>query len=204
MHKDKGGGSLTAIPILETQAGDITGYIPTNVISICDGQIYFDTSLYLQGQKPEVNVGLSVSRVGSAAQTKAMKKIASTLKLELAQFTELEQFVEFIEEVDEDTKKSLKRGERIREILKQEKLKPLPIEKEIVSIYASTKGFLDNVRIEDVKKIENELYEVIEFKKPDIFKSIREKKELDDTTQAALDKILEDVTKKYEVEGSKK
>ncbi len=204
MHKDKGGGSLTAIPILETQAGDITGYIPTNVISICDGQIYFDTSLYLKGQKPEVNVGLSVSRVGSAAQIKAMKKTASTLKLELAQFTELEQFVEFIEEVDEDTKKSLKRGERIREILKQEKLKPLPIEKEIVSIYASTKGFLDNVRIEDVKKIENELYEVIEFKKPDIFKSIREKKELDDTTQAALDKILEDVTKKYEVEGSKK
>ena len=174
------------------------------MISICDGQIYFDTSLYLKGQKPEVNVGLSVSRVGSAAQIKAMKKTASTLKLELAQFTELEQFVEFIEEVDEDTKKSLKRGERIREILKQEKLKPLPIEKEIVSIYASTKGFLDNVRIEDVKKIENELYEVIEFKKPDIFKSIREKKELDDTTQAALDKILEDVTKKYEVEGSKK
>lgn len=203
MNKEKGGGSLTAIPVLETQAGDITGYIPTNVISICDGQIYFDTSLYLQGQKPEVNVGLSVSRVGSSAQTKAMKKIASTLKLELAQFAELERFVEFIEEVDEETKQSLKRGERIREILKQEKLKPLPIEKEIVSIYAGVKGFLDNIKTEDIRKVENELYEEIEVKSPDIFKVIREKKELDDTIQGKLDQILKEITKKYEIEGSK-
>ncbi len=203
MSKEKGGGSLTAIPVLETQAGDITGYIPTNVISICDGQIYFDTSLYLQGQKPEVNVGLSVSRVGSSAQTKAMKKIASTLKLELAQFAELERFVEFIEEVDEETKQSLKRGERIREILKQEKLKPLPIEKEIVSIYAGVKGFLDNIKTEDIRKVENELYEEIEVKSPDIFKVIREKKELDDAIQGKLDQILKEITKKYEIEGSK-
>jgi len=202
LNKNKGGGSLTAIPILETQAGDITGYIPTNVISICDGQIYFDTSLYLQGQKPEVNIGLSVSRVGSAAQTKAMKQVASTLKLELAQFAELERFVEFLEEVDEETKKSLERGERIREVLKQEKLNPLPIEKEIVSIYAGVKGFLDKIQVKDIKKFESELYETIEIKKPVIFESIREKRDLDSSIQDELNKILQDLTKKYEIEGS--
>lgn len=204
LNKEKGGGSLTAIPILETQAGDITGYIPTNVISICDGQIYFDTSLYLQDQKPEVNIGLSVSRVGSAAQIKAMKQVASTLKLELAQFAELESFVEFLEEVDEETKKSLERGKRIREILKQEKLNPLSIEKEVIAIYAGVKGFLDSIQIEDIKKFENELYEMIEIKKPEIFDSIKEKREIDSFTQNELEKILKDLVKKYEVERSQK
>ena len=204
LNQKRGGGSLTAIPILETQAGDIAGYIPTNVISICDGQIYFDTSLYLQGQKPEVNVGLSVSRVGSAAQTKAMKQIASTLKLELAQFAELERFTEFLEEVDVDTKKSLERGARIRKILNQEKLSPLPIEKEVVAIYAAVKGFLDKIQIKQIKDFEKELYDEVELKKPAIFKSIKEKRDLDSSVQNELNKILENLVKKYETEGSKK
>ncbi len=197
LNKEQGGGSLTAIPIIETQAGDITGYIPTNVISICDGQIYFDSSLYLKGQRPEVNIGLSVSRVGSSAQTKAMKKIAATLKLELAQFLELERFLEFIEEVDPETKKRLERGKRIRELLKQEKLNPLPLEKEIAIIYAGVEGFLDKIKIEDVKRFESDLYQTIEVQKPGIFKSIRESKDLDLSTKIELDKIIKEVAKRY-------
>jgi len=129
LNKEKGGGSLTAIPLIETQEGDISAFIPTNVISICDGQIFFNYSLYLKGQKPEIDIGLSVSRVGSSAQTKAMKKVAGKLKLELAQFAELERFLEFIEEVDPETRKKLERGRRIKEILKQERLKPLSLRK---------------------------------------------------------------------------
>jgi F-type H+-transporting ATPase subunit alpha len=197
MSQKEGGGSLTAIPIIETQAGDITGYIPTNVISICDGQIYFDSSLYLKGQKPEINVGLSVSRVGSAAQTKAMKKIAATLKLELAQFLELERFLEFIEEVDPETKKRLEKGRRIKEILKQEKLNPLSLEKEIVSIYAATEGFLDKINIEDIKKFEEDLYQIIEVKKPEIFKSIKKDWDLAPSTRVELDKIIQELVKNY-------
>ncbi|MDI6591978.1 MAG: F0F1 ATP synthase subunit alpha [Patescibacteria group bacterium] len=204
LNKEKGGGSLTAIPIIETQAGDITGYIPTNVISICDGQIYFDSSLYLKGQKPEVNIGLSVSRVGSAAQTKAMKGISATLKLELAQFLELERFLEFIEEVDPETRKRLERGKRIREILKQEKLSPLSLEKEVVSIYAAVEGFLDKLKIEDIKNFEMDLDETIANKKPEIFSSIREKRDLDLSTKLELDKLIQEVAKKYETAGDKK
>jgi len=197
LNKENGGGSLTAIPILEIQAGDITAYIPTNVISICDGQIYFDTSLYLKGQRPEVNIGLSVSRVGSAAQTKAMKKVAGTLKLELAQFLELEHFLEFIEEVDPETRKKLERGKRIKEILKQEKLSPLPFEKEAVIIYAGIEGFLDEIKIEDIQGFERNLSETIEIQKPEIFKAIRDSRDLDLTTKLELDKVLKDLVKKY-------
>jgi len=197
LNKENGGGSLTAIPILEIQAGDITAYIPTNVISICDGQIYFDTSLYLKGQRPEVNIGLSVSRVGSAAQTKAMKKVAGTLKLELAQFLELEHFLEFIEEVDPETRKKLERGKRIKEILKQEKLSPLPFEKEAVIIYAGIEGFLDEIKIEDIQGFERNLSETIEIQKPEIFKAMRDSRDLDLTTKLELDKVLKDLVKKY-------
>jgi len=197
LSQKRGGGSLTAIPIIETQAGDISGYIPTNVISICDGQIYFDSSLYLKGQKPEVNVGLSVSRVGSAAQTKAMKKIAATLKLDLAQFLEMERFLEFIEEVDPETKKRLERGKRIRELLKQEKLSPLPLEKEVAIIYAGVEGFLDKIKIEDIKGFEKELYQAIEVEKPEIFNSIKKSRDLESSTKIELDEIIQEVAKRY-------
>lgn len=197
MSKEQGGGSLTAIPIIETQAGDISAYIPTNVISITDGQIYFDSSLYLKGQRPEINIGLSVSRVGSSAQTKAMKKIAATLKLELAQFLELERFLEFIEEVDPETKKRLERGKRIRELLKQEKLSPLPFEKEVAIIYAGVQGFLDNVPLTNIKRFEEDLYQTIEIQKPEIFKSIRTARDLADSVKAELDKIVTEVAKRH-------
>lgn len=197
LNKEQGSGSLTALPIIETQAGDITAYIPTNVISICDGQIYFDSSLYLKGQRPEVSIGLSVSRVGSAAQTKAMKKVASTLKLELAQFLELEHFLEFIEEVDPETRKKLERGKRIREMLKQDEQSPLSFENEVIIIYAAAIGFLDEIKLEEVKNFEQDLYKAIEVQKPEIFKTIRESGDLDLTTKIELDKIIRGVMKKY-------
>lgn len=197
LNQKLGGGSLTAIPLLETQAGDITGYIPTNVISISDGQIYFDASLYLKGQRPEMNIGLSVSRVGSAAQTKAMKSVAATLKLELAQFIELEHFLEFAEEVDPETKKKLERGTRIREILKQEVLSPLPFEKQVVAIFVAVNGILDAIRLEDVRNFEKDLYKTIETQKPEIFQKIREKKDLDTETKEEIIKIAEGLVKKY-------
>ena len=148
LSKEKGGGSMTAFPILQTQAGDVTAYIPTNLISICDGQIIMDTELRLSGQRPEVNIGLSVSRVGSNAQTKAMKKVAGKLKLEIAQFQELERFLGFAEEVDEETRKRLERGKRLREILKQERGTPLPFEKQVAIIFAGTRGFLDKIKLD--------------------------------------------------------
>ncbi len=197
LNKNKGGGSLTALPIIETQAEDITAYIPTNVISICDGQIYMDTSLYLKGQRPEMNVGLSVSRVGSAAQTKAIKKVAATLKLELAQFQELESFLEFAEEVDPETKSRIDRGRRMREILKQDTLSPLGFERQVAIIFAATRGFLDEVKIEDIRKFEKDLFETLEIQKPEIFSRIRETKDLDKDIEIELEKIIRQVLKKY-------
>ena len=197
LNKEKGGGSLTALPIIETQAGDITAYIPTNVISICDGQIFMDTSLYLKGQRPEMNVGLSVSRVGSAAQTKAIKKVAGTLKLELAQFQELESFLEFAEEVDAETQKRIERGKRMKEILKQDALSPLTFEKQTAIIFAGVKGLLDQAKVEDVKKIEKDLFEYIEIQKPEIFKKIRKTGDLDENTEKELEKIIREVLKNY-------
>lgn len=197
LNKESGGGSLTALPILQTQGGDITSYIPTNVISICDGQIVMDTGLYLRGQRPEVNIGLSVSRVGSAAQTKAVKKVAAKLKLELAQFQELERFSEFAEELDPETRSRLERGKRLREILKQEKLHPLPFEKETAIIFAGARGFLDEIKLEDIKNFEKDLFEYLDFQKPDILKSIREKKDFDEKIELELEKAVREVKKKY-------
>jgi F-type H+-transporting ATPase subunit alpha len=202
LNKEKGGGSLTALPIIETQAGDITAYIPTNVISICDGQIFMDTSLYLKGQRPEMNVGLSVSRVGSAAQTKAIKKVAGTLKLELAQFQELESFLEFAEEVDTETQKRIERGKRMKEILKQDTLSPLNFEKQTAIIFAGVKGLLDEAKVEDIKKIEKDLFEYIETQKPEIFKKIRETGDLDSGTEIELEKIIKEVLKIYVSKGN--
>ncbi len=193
LNKSLGGGSLTAIPIIETQAGEIAAYIPTNVISICDGQIYFDKTLFLKGQRPEINIGLSVSRVGSSAQTKAIKEVASNLKLELAQFLELEHFMQFIEEVDAETRKKLERGKRVLEILKQEKLNPLPFEKETVSIYAVINGFLDEVDVQDVGRIEKKILERIEVERPGILKDIRNTEKLSDKTKGELDRIIKAV-----------
>jgi len=197
LNQKRGGGSLTALPIIETQEGDITAYIPTNVISICDGQIYFDSSLYLKGQRPEVNIGLSVSRVGSVAQTKAMKKVAGRLKLELAQYMELEHFLKFIEEVDPETRKRLERGRRMMEILKQEKLQPLPFERELAIIYAGIEGFLDEIKIEEIKNFEKDLLKTIEIQKPEIFKIIKKSKDLDLATKVELDKMIKELVKRY-------
>jgi F-type H+-transporting ATPase subunit alpha len=202
LNKERGGGSLTAVPLIETQEGDIATFIPTNVISICDGQIYFNYSLYLKGQRPEIDIGLSVSRVGSAAQTKAMKKIASRLKIELAQFLELERFLEFIEEVDPETRKKLERGRRILEILKQEKLKPMSFEKEVVSIFAGVEGFLDEIPIEKVREFEERLHQEIEEKNPGIFKNILETGDLDEKTSEELKKVLNQILEEYENKGS--
>ena len=198
----KEGGSLTALPIVETQAGDLTAYIPTNVISITDGQIYMDTSLYLKGQRPEMNIGLSVSRVGSSAQTKAMKKVASTLKLELAQFQELESFLEFADEVDAETRKKIERGRRMKEILKQDYLAPLPFEKQVAIIYVGERSFFNDIKVEDVRKFEAELFEAIEAQKPEIFTKIREQKEIDENIKTELEKIARQVLRNYVSEGN--
>ncbi len=203
LNKEKGGGSMTAFPIFQTQAGDITAYIPTNLISICDGQIIMDTGLRLGGQKPEVNIGLSVSRVGSSAQTKAMKKVAGRLKLEIAQFQELERFLGFTEEVDPETRKRLERGKRLREILKQEREAPLPFEKEVAIIFAGTKGLLDEIRIEDIKNFEKDLFSYLEAEKLEILKRIRETKDLDEKIEDALRRAIEEVKKAYKTKYAK-
>ena len=197
LSKEKGGGSLTALPIIETQAGDISGYIPTNVISICDGQIFLDPSLFYRGQKPAIDIGKSVSRVGSRAQMPAMKKNASTLKLDLAQMQELERFSEFSEELDPKTKKTIERGKRMRELLKQEDLEPLSFEKEVVIIFSGTRGHLDDLDIARVGSFKKDLIEEIEKKNPEIFDTIRKTKELDEATAAKLEETIKRVKKSY-------
>ena len=154
MNEDNGGGSLTALPIIETQAGDVSAYIPTNVISITDGQIFLETDLFYQGIRPAINVGLSVSRVGSAAQTKAMKKVAGSIKLELAQYREMAAFAQFGSDLDASTQKLLARGARLTELLKQPQYQPMPIEEQVASIFAGTQGFLDSVEVQDVVRYE--------------------------------------------------
>ena len=154
MNEDNGGGSLTALPIIETQAGDVSAYIPTNVISITDGQIFLETDLFYQGVRPAINVGLSVSRVGSAAQTKAMKKVAGSIKLELAQYREMAAFAQFGSDLDASTQKLLARGARLTELLKQPQYQPMPVEEQVASIFAGTQGFLDSVDVKDVVRYE--------------------------------------------------
>ncbi len=196
-----GGGSLTALPIIETQAGDVSAYIPTNVISITDGQIYLETDMFNAGFRPAINAGLSVSRVGGSAQIKAMKKIAAPIRVELAQFRELASFAQFGSDLDKTTKEQLAQGERVREILKQPQYKPLPVEKQITIIYAAEKRYLLNVPVEKILEFEEELFAHIDNNDPSIFSDIREKKELTPEIEEKLKKAIESFKKSkgYEV-----
>ncbi|MCI0531065.1 MAG: F0F1 ATP synthase subunit alpha [candidate division Zixibacteria bacterium] len=191
MSDKLGGGSLTAIPIIETQANDVTAYIPTNVISITDGQIYLETDLFYAGVRPAINVGISVSRVGGKAQTKAMKKVAGSLRLDLAQYRELAAFAQFGSELDDATRAQLTRGERMVEILKQEQFVPFPVEKQVMIIYVGTHGFLDDIPLPLVKKFESEFYAFIEKQYPDVPHTIASSKELDQKTAEKLDQAAQ-------------
>ena len=182
LSDEKGGGSLTALPIIETQLGDLSAYIPTNVISITDGQIYLESSLFSRGQRPAVNIGLSVSRVGSAAQTKAMKKVSSQLKLDLAQFGELAAFAQFSQDLDPATKAKIDRGSRLMELLKQEQFAPLPMEEQVVALFAGNEGYFDKIPLEQVADFEHKLVEHWKDSHSDILKTIRESRDFTDET----------------------
>jgi F-type H+-transporting ATPase subunit alpha len=197
MNDDNGGGSLTALPIIETQAGDVSAYIPTNVISITDGQIFLETDLFYQGVRPAINVGLSVSRVGSAAQTKAMKKVAGSIKLELAQYREMAAFAQFGSDLDASTQKLLARGARLTELLKQPQYQPMPVEEQVASIFAGTQGFLDTVDTKDVVRYEAALLSFLRSDKADVLARIRETKALDDDTTKALKDALTEFGKTF-------
>ena len=190
VNDELGAGSLTALPIIETQAGDVSAFIPTNVISITDGQVYVEPNLFFSGVRPAINVGLSVSRVGGAAQVKAMKQVAGTLRLDLAQYRELAAFAAFGSDLDADTQAQLTRGERLVEILKQPQYQPLPMEKQVSIIYAGTNGWLDKLPIETPADYESELYNYIESNDPSIYTDLQEKQEFDDDLREKLDKVL--------------
>jgi len=197
MNEDNGGGSLTALPVIETQAGDVSAYIPTNVISITDGQIFLETDLFYQGVRPAINVGLSVSRVGSAAQTKAMKKVAGSIKLELAQYREMAAFAQFGSDLDASTQKLLARGARLTELLKQPQYAPMPVEEQVASIFAGTQGFLDSVDVKAVVRYEAAMLSYMRSDQPKILKAIRDTKALDDETAKALKDALTKFGKQF-------
>ena len=190
LNKELGGGSLTALPIIETQAGDVSAYIPTNVISITDGQIYLEPSLFFAGVRPAINVGLSVSRVGGAAQTKAMKQVAGKLRLELAQYRELEAFAKFGSDLDKSTQAQLNRGVRLVELLKQPQYKPMSAEKEVVSLYSGTRGFLDSIPVEKILQYEEQMLAFVERKYPEIFAEIKEKNIIGDSLDQKMSAAL--------------
>ena len=190
MSEEYGGGSLTALPIIETQAGDVSAYIPTNVISITDGQIYLETEVFNSGFRPAVNAGLSVSRVGGAAQIKAMKKIAAPIRVELAQYRELASFAQFGSELDADTKEKLAQGERIKEILKQPQYKPMPVQYQVIIIYVATNKYLLDIDTADITRFESELFEFLDTKYPEIPKAIAEEKQISDATDELLKKAI--------------
>lgn len=192
LKDELGGGSLTALPVIETQSGDVSAYIPTNVISITDGQIYLETDLFYAGVRPAINVGLSVSRVGGSAQIKAMKQVAGTLRLELAQYRELAAFAQFGGDLDATTQRQLARGLRLVEILKQGQYKPLPVEKQVLIIYAATNGYIDGYPVAALKKYEEELDTFFDTRHPELIKELKEKKAIDDTIKPKLIKALDD------------
>ena len=192
-----GGGSLTALPIIETQAGDVSAYIPTNVISITDGQIFLETELFNAGFRPAVNAGISVSRVGGSAQIKAMKKIAAPIRGDLAQYTELAAFAQFGSELDADTTMRLAQGARIKEMLKQPQYQPMPVEKQVMIIYAATQKYLLDIEVDDVLRFEKELFEYVETKYPEIPETIRTQKVLDEETEKLLVKAIEECKKAF-------
>ncbi|HIP43524.1 MAG TPA: F0F1 ATP synthase subunit alpha [Aquifex aeolicus] len=197
LNDDLGAGSLTALPIIETKAGDVAAYIPTNVISITDGQIYLESDLFNKGIRPAINVGLSVSRVGGAAQIKAMKQVAGTLRLELAQFRELEAFVQFASELDKATQQQINRGLRLVELLKQEPYNPIPVEKQIILIYAGTHGYLDDIPVESVRKFEKELYVFLDNERPELLKEILEKKKIDEELENKIKESLDTFKQRF-------
>ena len=197
MSKEYGGGSLTAIPIIETQAGDVSAYIPTNVISITDGQIYLETEMFNSGFRPAINAGLSVSRVGGAAQIKAMKKIAGPIRLELAQYRELASFAQFGSDLDADTKERLAQGERIREMLKQPQYKPMPVEYQVIIIYAATKKYLLDVAVDDILRFADELFDFIKTKYPEIPESIKNEQVINDETEEKLIKAIKEFKENF-------
>ena len=197
MNDDNRAGSLTALPVIETQAGDVSAYIPTNVISITDGQIFLETELFFKGIRPAVNVGLSVSRVGSAAQIKAMKQVAGSIKLELAQYREMAAFAQFSSDLDQATQNLLARGARLTELLKQPQYTPLPIEEQVVTIFAGVNGYTDPIEVNQVTQFEARLLDEIRSKGQNILKAIRTEKELSEETQAKLTKFMDDFTKTY-------
>ena len=197
MSDKHGGGSLTALPIIETQAGDVSAYIPTNVISITDGQIFLETTLFYKGVRPAINVGLSVSRVGSAAQIKAMKQVAGSIKLDLAQFREMEAFSQFASDLDATTKKLLSRGQRLTELLKQAQYAPLPVEEQVCSIYSGVKGYLDTIKVDDINRFEQGLLRNLRGHGADILSSIRADKQIKPETEEKLKKFLEAYIKEF-------
>lgn len=197
LSDELGGGSLTALPIIETQAGDVSAYIPTNVISITDGQIYLETEMFNAGFRPAINAGLSVSRVGGSAQIKAMKKIAGPIRTDLAQYRELAAFTQFGSELDDDTKERLDQGERIREILKQPQYQPLPVEKQVAIIYAAVKKHLLDLPVDQILDFQKELFELIDTKYPEIFTSIAETKVMDDATEEKLIKAINEAKESF-------
>jgi F-type H+/Na+-transporting ATPase subunit alpha len=197
VRKELGGGSLTALPIIETQAGDLSAYIPTNVISITDGQIFLESDLFNQGVRPAINVGNSVSRVGGSAQVKAMRQVAGSLRLDLAQYRELAAFAQFGSDLDQATQRQLNRGKRLTEILKQPQYQPLPVEKQVAIIYAATNGYLDSVPVDRLRQYEEQLYRFFDVHQPGVLKAVSEKKILDDELKAQLNAALEEFSKDF-------
>ncbi|MEA3365165.1 MAG: F0F1 ATP synthase subunit alpha [Candidatus Hydrogenedentes bacterium] len=202
LSDERGGGSLTALPIIETQAGDVSAYIPTNVISITDGQIYLESNLFYSGVRPAINPGISVSRVGGNAQVKAMKKVAGTLRLDLAQFRELEAFAQFGSDLDKATQNQLARGERLVEVLKQPQYQPLAVEKQILIIYAATNGYTDGIPVDQVSRYERELYSYFDSQKPELLKTLAETGEMDDALKAKFDDALKAFGEQFVAEGA--
>ena len=200
MSDKENGGSLTALPIIETQANDVAAYIPTNVISITDGQIFLEIDLFHQGKKPAINVGLSVSRVGSAAQLKSMKQVAGSIKLELAQYREMEAFAQFGSDLDETTQQLLNRGARLTEILKQPQYKPLSVEEQVVSIFAGVNGYLDKVKVEYVNEFIGKLLEYFKSKQKTLLDTIKKDQEIKEETEKKLHNIIESFLNSYSKE----
>jgi F-type H+-transporting ATPase subunit alpha len=200
LNDEFGGGSLTALPIIETQAGDVSGYIPTNVISITDGQIYLEQELFNAGVRPAINVGISVSRVGGNAQIKAMKQVAGKLRLDLAQYRDLLTFAQFGTELDRASQAQLERGERLTEVLKQNQYVPMPVERQVLIIYAGNRGFLDEFPVSKIRKYEAKLYEYMERKHPDILKKVSKQKSIDRALDEAIASALQEFSLEFKKE----
>lgn len=200
LNKDYGGGSLTALPIIETQAGDVSAYIPTNVISITDGQIYLESDLFYQGIRPALNVGLSVSRVGSSAQTKATKKVSGKLRLDLAQYRELAAFAQFASDLDENTRKQIERGKRVTEVLKQPQYAPMSMAQQVAIIYAVTNGYMDDIPVERVGEFENRFHEYLDANAPEWINALTKEKDMTDELEQQLGRHIEDFKKTFVVE----